>query len=58
MSAYHPDGPHALARPSLTPEDWQLYAEKFFPHLLPTHREAMIRDIFDQALAPTDPRKS
>jgi hypothetical protein len=45
MSAYHPDGPHALARPALTAEDLDLYAAKFFPHLLPAHRLALIREL-------------
>jgi hypothetical protein len=45
MSAYHPDGPHAAARPTLTAEDLDLYAAKFFPNASPADRLAMVRKL-------------
>ena len=39
----------------MTAADWQLYAESFFPHLLPGHRQAMVRDLLADALATPEP---
>ena len=41
MSAHDPQ--HVAA--TLAAEDLALYAEKFFPHILPQHRSALIREL-------------
>lgn len=56
MSAHHPDGPHATARPTISPEDLAFYAEKFFPHLPLAQRLARIRELFEDALENRESR--